>query len=333
MPSTVVVTGASGFIGKHITKALLDGGYRVRATVRSDAKAAETRAAVGTDGDRGERLEFVHLDLMSDEGWDTALVGTDALLHTASPFPLQQPKNPDELIRPAVDGTLRALTAATANGVGRVVLTSSCVAIYNDELRPGETVYDETNWTPVDSPIATPYDLSKTLAERAAWEYVSTTDTAMSFSTVNPGVVLGAPLDDRYGTSLQLVERLLAGTDPMLPRVHMPIVDVLDVARLHVLSLQNDAANGERFAATSGALWFTEMAEIIKDEFPDSKVKTRQAPDFMVRALALVMKELKTVTSRLGHTAEVSGAKAERTFGIELLPPRDAVVNAARAIR
>ncbi|MEM9654262.1 MAG: aldehyde reductase [Actinomycetota bacterium] len=329
MSQTVVVTGASGFIGKHIVKALLDGGYTVRGSVRSDAKAEETREAVGPDG--LDRLSFVHLDLNSDDGWEEALVGADALMHTASPFPLDSPSDPEEIIRPAVDGTLRAMRAAAKAGVERVVLTSSCVAIYSDQLAPGQNAFDETNWSPGDTGSA--YDRSKTLAEQAAWDFVRDEAPQIKLSTVNPGVVLGVPLDKNFGTSLSLVERLLDGQDPMLPEIHMPMVDVSDVAAMHVVSLENQDAVGERFAAAAGAMWFQEMAQTLNDNIDGSKAKTRVAPRWMLTIMARFMSDLRTVVPRLGKIGLVSGAKAERVLGIQFTAPKDSLLASARYLQ
>ncbi len=325
---TVVVTGASGYIGKHIVKELLDHGYHVRGSVRSEAKADETRAAVGPD--HLDRLTFVTLDLTSDEGWDAALDGADALLHTASPFPLATPKDPDEIIRPAVDGTLRALRAAKAAGVSRVVVTSSCVAIYNDELRPGQEMLDETNWSPTGVDSTSAYDDSKTLAERAAWDFVETEAPEITLSTVNPGVVWGPPLDDNFGTSLSLVERLLTGQDPMLPDVSFPVVHVRDVAAIHRLSLETDDAAGQRFPAAAGAMTMVEMARTLNAEIPESKAKTRTAPSFLVRLMARFNSEMKTIAPRLGRSGNVSGRNAEQRLGITFTGARETLLESAR---
>lgn len=330
MTKTVVVTGASGFIGKHITKELLDNGYRVVATVRSDGKADETRAAVGSD--RLDSLSFAFVDLLSDDGWDGALRGADALVHSASPFPLGSPKDPDELIRPAVDGTRRALRAARAAGVNRVVSTSSCVAIYNDTLRADQTILDETNWSPTGQPFTTAYDDSKTLAERTAWDYVETEAPDMELATVNPGVVLGAPLDTSYGASLAIVERLLDGRDPMLPDLSLPVVDVADVARMHRLALEVDAAVGQRFPATSGPLTMIEMAHVLNANIPGSRAKTRQAPSWLIKAMALFNADMKSVAPRLGSSGAVSGSNAESRLGIDFIPPKEALLTSARFI-
>jgi dihydroflavonol-4-reductase len=325
---TIVVTGASGYIGKHVVKELLDHGYTVRGTVRSESKANETRTAVGPEN--LDRLEFVELDLTSDEGWDAALAGADGLAHTASPFPLATPKDPQEIIRPAVDGTLRALKAARSAGVRRVVVTSSCVAIYNDTLRADQSVLDETNWSPTGEPFTSAYDDSKTLAERAAWEFVESEAPEIALSTVNPGVVWGTPLDDNYGTSLGLVERLLTGQDPMLPDVSFPVVDVRDVAAMHRLALEIDDAVGQRFPAAAGALTMIEMAETLNAAVPSSKAKTRQAPSWMVRLMAKVNSEMKTITPRLGRSGDVSGRNAEKILGITFTPPTETLLESAR---
>ena len=236
---TVLLTGASGYIAKHIAVQLLNAGYAVRASLRNLNRADEVRAAVlpHVTGAVGDRLTFVALDLEQDAGWAEALKGVDALMHTASPFPLAQPKDPQDLIRPAVQGALRALKAAQAAGVTRVILTSSVVAVMGDPLTTGKTTYDEADWTRSDDPQATPYALSKTLAERAAWDYVRDHAPQMQLTTINPGLVIGPPLDKHFGSSVSVVERFLNAKDPMLPRFGLPTVDVRDVALAHVRAL------------------------------------------------------------------------------------------------
>ena len=220
----VVVTGASGFIAKHIVLQLLNLGYSVRATVRSPSREAELRAAMSLHTDAGTTVEkllsFALLDLEQDQGWDAALAGADALIHTASPFPLVQPKNEDDVVRPAVDGTLRALRAAKRANVSRIVLTSSGLAVLlakpNGKLR-----LDESDWSSPDDPRATPYAKSKILAEKAAWNFVEA-EPAIELTVINPGFVIGAPLDRSFGTSLRVIQRLLESKDPMLPRFRLP---------------------------------------------------------------------------------------------------------------
>ena len=322
---TVLLTGASGYIGKHIALQLLNQGYSVRASVRSLSKSDEVRGAVlphlidKTKLD--SRLTFVELDLEKDAGWDAALKGVDVLMHTASPFPIASPKDENELIRPAVDGTLRALKAAQNAGVHRVILTSSMAAIYGCDLPAGKSEYDETLWTDVSHPIGrVPYTKSKTLAEKAAWDYVKNSAPKIELTTINPVLVLGAPLDKNFGSSISAVERILKGKDPMLPDIRFAIVDVKDVALMHVAAITNDATKGERLLASSETYSFVQIAKVLKSIYPKSKVKTAQAPSLLIKFLSLFDGEIKAVTPLLGKPMAISGAKAKRVLGISFIP-------------
>jgi dihydroflavonol-4-reductase len=322
---TVLLTGASGYIGKHIALQLLNQGYSVRASVRSLSKSDEVRGAVlphlidKTKLD--SRLTFVELDLEKDAGWDAALKGVDVLMHTASPFPIASPKDENELIRPAVDGTLRALKAAHNAGVHRVILTSSMAAIYGCNLPAGKTEYDETLWTDVSHPIGrVPYTKSKTLAEKAAWDYVKNSAPKIALTTINPVLVLGAPLDKNFGSSISVVERILKGKDPMLPDIRFAIVDVKDVALMHVAAITNDATKGERLLASSETYSFVQIAKVLKSIYPKGKVKTTQAPSPLIKFLSLFDAEIKAVLPLLGKPMAISGAKAKRVLGISFIP-------------
>ena len=235
MAETVLLTGVSGFIAKHVALKLLNAGYNVRGTVRRLDRAAEIKAALQPYlSENAGQLSLVQADLESDAGWAEAMSGITAPVHTASPFPIAQPKDPAVVIRPAVEGTERVLKAAAAAGVTRVVLTSSTVAILNEAK--ADTLQDEADWCDVHLPSTTPYAKSKTLAERAAWEVAKA--RGLKLTTINPGLVLGPPLDEHYGSSLGLIERFLKGKDPMLPALGFPIVDVRDVAEMHLRALQ-----------------------------------------------------------------------------------------------
>ena len=321
----VLLTGASGYIGKHIALQLLNQGYSVRASVRSLSKSDEVRGAVlphlidKTKLD--SRLTFVELDLEKDAGWDAALKGVDVLMHTASPFPIASPKDENELIRPAVDGTLRALKAAHNAGVHRVILTSSMAAVYGCDLPAGKSEYDETLWTDVSHPIGrVPYTKSKTLAEKAAWDYVKNSAPKIELTTINPVLVLGAPLDKNFGSSISVVERILKGKDPMLPDIRFAIVDVKDVALMHVAAITNDATKGERLLASSETYSFVQIAKVLKSIYPKSKVKTAQAPSLLIKFLSLFDGEIKAVLPLLGKPMAISGAKAKRVLGISFIP-------------
>ncbi len=323
----VFLTGASGFIAKHVLRELLEKGYGVRASVRSDTRRAELEALFPDAG-----LEFAFLDLNKDEGWVDAMQGCDVLMHTASPFPLDEPKDPQELIRPAVDGTLRAMNAAKAAGIRRVVLTSSCAAIYKDSHKTKDAPSDERHWTTPDDPSVSAYEASKTLAERAAWDFVRD-NPDMALTTINPGAVFGPPMDARYGTSLEIVERMVKGGDPVAPPMELPIVDVRDVAMMHVAAIDLEAAKGERFAASAEALRFVDLAKILRAWDPSLKTATREAPAWLIRVMALFMADLKPVLANMGRNLSVTGAKAEQTFGFTFIPAKDAFIASAEAIQ
>ena len=322
---TVLLTGASGYIGKHITLQLLNQGYQVRASVRKLSKSSEVIEAVtphlldSTNLD--SRLTFIELDLEKDAGWSDALNGVDVLMHTASPFPIASPKDENELIRPAVDGTLRALKAAKTAGVERVILTSSNAAVYGCDLPTGVTAYDESMWTDVTHPIGrVAYTKSKTLAEKAAWDFIKGNAPKISLTTINPVLVLGAPLDKNFGSSISVVERILQGKDPMLPDLRFPIVDVRDVAKMHVDAIKTDSTKGERILASSETRSFVEIAKLLKSSYPKSKVKTMKAPSFLIKFLSIFDGEIKAVLPLLGKPMITSGEKAKRLLGIKFIP-------------
>lgn len=330
----VLLTGASGYIGKHITLQLLNEGYEVRASVRNLSKATEVKNAVlphlKDQANIDSRLTFVELDLEKDAGWNEALKDIDVLMHTASPFPIASPKDENDLIQPAVEGTLRALRAAKAAGVKRIILTSSVAAVYGCDLPANKKEFDETMWTDVNHPIGkVAYTKSKTLAEKAAWDFVKNEDPELQLTTINPGLVLGAPLDDNFGSSISLIERTFKGQDPLLPDLQFGIVDVKDVAAMHVLSIKNEKSVGERILATSQTLSFVDFAKILKVAYPKSKVKTGKAPTLLIKFLSNFDGEIKAILPLLGRDMQVSNSKAISIFGIHFIPAEDSVKDSA----
>ncbi len=327
-PKTVLITGIGGFIAKRLAADLLAAGHVVTGSLRDPDRAGEVRGALAArlGADPGERLRFVTLDLTADAGWTAAAAGADVMMHTASPFPLVQPRDPETLARPAVDGTLRALRAARDAGVGRVILTSSLVAVMY--TGGGSGVRGPGDWTDPEGPGANPYDRSKTLAERAAWDFAAA-HPAIALTTVNPGLVAGRPIDARHGTSLDLIDRFLAGRDPALPNFGVPVVDVGDVAALHVAAMGRPETAGKRLLAAEAFLTVPEMARMLAAAYPDRRIATRVAPNWAVRLLSRVDPTLRTVVPNLGLRLEIDTSETRALTGIAFRPAADAILDSA----
>jgi nucleoside-diphosphate-sugar epimerase len=316
--STVLVTGGSGFIGSHCILQLLEAGHEVRTTVRDLAREPEVRAMLKAGGAApGARLSFFAADLMSDKGWPEAVKGCDYVLHVASPFPSGIPKHEDDLIVPARDGALRLLRAARDAGVRRVVLTSSFAAIGYGQ-KPPKAPFDETNWTNLEGRDLTAYTKSKTIAERAAWDFVAKEGNGLELAVVNPVGVLGPVLGTDYSTSILIVKRMMDGTMPGCPKLGFGLVDVRDVADLHLRAMTDPAAKGERFLAISGDyVWMRDIARVLKERIgaAAASVPTRQLPNWLVRLAALRITELKILLPELGKEKHATGEKAMRVLG------------------
>ncbi|MCC0006889.1 MAG: aldehyde reductase [Hyphomicrobiaceae bacterium] len=336
MTDTVLVTGATGFIAKHCIAELLRNGYRVRGTVRDPVRSAENvKRAVARAGVEASGIEIVAADLLKDEGWAAAAQGCRYMLHVASPFPITQPNSREELIAPARGGALRALTAATKAGIERVVLTSSTVAVMYGSGLPHGHIYTESDWTDTSRTDITPYIASKTLAEKATWDYVAKTQNAPELVVVNPGFVQGPALDPDLSTSLEVLQLMGKGAYPAAPRVEFPVVDVRDVAAIHVKAMTHPAAAGERFLATEGSASLFGIGRCIADELPDlkGKVPKFEMPDLMVRALAVFDKRLRSVLPELGVVRRCDNTKARTVLGHTFRPPEEAIAAAARSLR
>jgi nucleoside-diphosphate-sugar epimerase len=329
---TVLVTGGSGFLGGWCVIELLQRGYAVRTTVRDLAREPQVRAAVGSRVDPGDRLTVLAADLMRDEGWPEAVAGCDYVLHVASPFPPKQPKDPDDLIVPARDGTLRVLRAALDAGVKRVVVTSSVAAIRLSD--PGAArPLNEEDWTDPDAPGLTPYVRSKTIAERAAWDLVRERGEEGKLAVVNPGAIIGPALNDDHSYSLQTVQRLLDGA-PGVPKLGFSLVDVRDVADLEIKAMTAPEAGGERFIAATQFLWMADIGVVLRERLGEraSKVPTRTLPNFLVRTMAIFDPGIRSVVSGLGKRSELSSEKARGTLGWTPRPVEDSIAETAETM-
>src|SRR5579863_1749459 len=331
----VLVTGGSGFIGSHCILQLLAAGHQVRTTVRSLKREADVRAMLRIGGaEPGERLSFIAADLEKDEGWPQAVAGCDYVLHVASPLPPSVPKNEDELIVPAREGTLRVLRASRDAGVKRVVMTSSFAAIgYGHKER--KEPFTEADWTDPNGADVMPYTKSKTLAERAAWDFIAREGAGLELAAVNPVGVFGPVLGPDYATSILLVQRMMDGSVPGLPRMSFGVADVRDVADLHLRAMTDPAAKGERFLAIAGDfMWIVEIAKVLRERMGAAakRVPKRELPDWFVRMFAMVNPEVRQILPELGKHKNATNAKAQRVLGWSPRPVEEAVVATAESL-
>jgi len=294
MTQRVLVTGISGYVGQHVAAQLLNHGYEVVGTVRSLSKSAAPKAALAAVAPV-DKLSFVEADLLSDSGWDEAMSGCEYVMHVASPFFVAVPKDESVLIKPAVEGTQRVLTAAKKAGVKRVVLTSSIVAV-TAGLPTGR--YGTDSWSNLNANIGA-YAKSKTLAEKAAWEFVK--DGSMELVTINPGFILGPPLGAAGdGQSVSMVSDFISGKFPMIPDIAMGMIDVRDVARLHLAALESPDAAGKRFiAASDEPITMAHLSSVLR-RAGFSKAPSRKAPNFAIKLMALFDREVKGLAPQLG---------------------------------
>jgi dihydroflavonol-4-reductase len=329
---TVLVSGGSGFLGGWCLVELLRRGYRVRTTVRDLAKEPEVRARVESQVDAGDRLSFFAADLGDDSGWAQAVDGCDYVLHVASPFPSGQPKDPDELIVPAREGTLRVLGASLDAGVERVVVTSSIAAVRGGVTEAAAPLTEE-DWTDGDNTELTPYTRSKTIAERAAWDLARERDATGRLAVVNPGAILGPALGGEQSTSLQIVERLLKGM-PGTPRIGFSIVDVRDVADLQIRAMTAPAAGGERLIAVARFQWMSDVAAVLRERLGPAatKVPKRSLPDFVVRTMGIFDPGVRSIAGQLGERVEVSSEKAQTLLGWSPRPVEETIVDCGRSL-
>jgi dihydroflavonol-4-reductase len=315
---TVLVTGGSGFIGAHTILQLLAAGYRVRTTVRRPDRSKDVLAMLRQGGARmAEDVAFFTADLESDAGWREAVQGCDYVLHVASPLPLEVPRDENDLIVPAREGTLRVLRAARHAGVKRVVTTSSFAAIgYGHAAR--SKPFDESDWTNVDGADVQPYVKSKALAERAAWDFMAREGGKLELAVVNPVAVFGPVLGADYSNSIGIIKMLMDGLMPAAPKIYFGLVDVRDVADLHLRAMTSPAAKGERFLAVAGeTMSLHQIASVLRSRLGAAAARAPrfEAPNWLVRLAALGIPQLRDALPQLGRIRPSSNRKAIEMLG------------------
>ena len=334
MNKKVLLTGISGYIGNHCAVELLKNGYSVRGSVRSLSKSEKVIEAIKKEVDPKDNLEFCELDLLSDDGWDNAVKGCEFVMHVASPFINIEPKDENKYIRPAVDGTIRALNAAKKAGIKRVVLTSSMVSMLGSADKSIKV--DSETWTNVEAKNVSAYAKSKTLAEQAAWDFIHAQqdDTPkMELAVVNPGPVFGPSLSgDLTGASMGMFKQMMLGKMPMIPQASINMSDVRDIAKIHVLALENEKADGKRFIVTTEEPYaFQQVAKILKSNGYD-KVSTKLAPNFLLKFLGNIDREAKSMRSFIGKTYDGDVSTTMETFDWKPISFEKTVLDTAKSI-
>ncbi len=330
MAGYVLVTGGSGYIAGFLIRQLIANGWTVNTTVRSLKREDEVRGWLQVDN---SKLRFFAADLENDAGWAEAMAGCSHVAHVASPFPLDVPRHADDLVIPAREGALRALRFAKRAGVGRFVLTSSMAAIAYGHSH-GRQLYNESDWTNLANPGVMPYPRSKTVAERAARDWVAAEGGAMEFASVNPAAVFGPLLSDDLSTSIELVKQLLEGKVPMCPDIGFGIIDVRDVADLHYRALTAPGIRDERYVCSGPFLKMIDVANILTANLGDKakKVPTRRMPDWLLKLFALFRPELKQLVAELGNVRGGDSNHAMTALGWTMRTPEDAILATANSL-
>ena len=304
----VLVTGASGFIGLHCIAQLLQAGYQVRGSLRSRARESEIRNALSKVVNTENRLEICELDLLKDDGWDEAVSGCDYVMHVASPLLDREPKDQDEIIRPAHEGLMRAIKSSVRNKVKRFVMTSSFSAIGYGHVKD---VFDESHWTDTTQKIGA-YNKSKAIAEKAMWDYLDSLkdEEKIEAVAINPTLVIGASLSDDVGTSNIFLQKMLDGSYPVVPKVHFGYVTVKDTAKAHVAAMTHPHASGKRFILAERCMWLYEVNKILR-KHGYKKAPIRQAPNLLMKFLALFNNEASAIAGFVGKTKFTNSENAK----------------------
>jgi len=329
----VLLTGISGFVGSHTAIQLLERGYSVTGTLRDIKRATSVKEIIGKHTGI-ENLTLAQADLQDETTWNTLTKGVDYIQHIASPFPRELPKNENDLIIPAREGALTILRAASANGVKRVVLTSSSGAImYGKPKHKRNATFDETHWTDITNiKDTTPYFRSKTIAEKAAWDFIEQDESGLELTTVCPGAILGPVLEDDFGTSANIVIKIMDGSSPALPNIGFDMVDVRSIANLLIRAMELPQAANQRYVGSAGYMKFKDVAQILKSAYPARKIPTSVLPDFFVRLFSNFDQSLKPILIDLNMQRMVDSTKARQELGWDPLSNEEAVLSCATSL-
>lgn len=329
----ILLTGVTGYLGSHTAIKLLNQGYQVKGTLRDKKKEQHIRDVIAEHSNKTENLSFHQIDLLdSIEDWKKAIEGTDAIIHIASPFPTSLPKNENDLIIPAKKGTLNILQSATELGVPKVVMTSSSGAVVYGNKKNG--TFSENDWTKVENRNdTTPYFRSKTIAEQEAWDFVKNTPNAPELVTILPGAILGPIIDKNdFGTSANLVKKMLDGSMPAMPKIGFGTVDVRSVADAHIKALENPNANGNRYLCANGYLTFKDIADILRNDYPNKKIPSKELPDFLVKLFSLFDKETKPILNDLNSKRLLDTSKILKDLDWKPISLQQSVKDTAKSL-
>ena len=338
---TVLVTGGSGFIASHCIIKLTAAGYKVRSTVRDLSRTNKLNQVISDglqqyEGQSELAIDWKVANLTEEDGWREAMEGCDYVLHVASPVMMENPKDENELITPALEGTKNVLKAASEAGVKRVVVTSSVAAILygRDEEIDENFSFNEDHWTDVNHKHTSAYAKSKTYAEKAAWEFIENDSSGMELSVVNPAMVFGPVLEEDYGTSVGVILELMSGKYPVVPNMDMGVVDVRDVADLQLLAMTHPQAAGKRFVCSESNMLMKEQTDYLRETFPEfkNKIPYRQAPNWLLKLFAFVRPPLKMIAPELGKNRRLDSSRARQLLGWKPRPAREAIKAAAESL-
>ena len=311
----VLVTGSTGFIGLHCIHQLIEKGYSVSGTLRSKSREEEVRSSLKKANLSDANLSLYECDLMSDDGWEKAIDGCDYVLHIASPFINGLPDHEDDLIKPALTGTQRILKLSAKNPqIKKIIITSSFAAV--GDTFNGQTVFNESDWSDPNNNKISAYNKSKTLAEKSAWDFMES-NPSFKLTVINPVGVIGPMLSDDIGTSNLFVKKILDGSTPGNPGLHIGFVDVRDVARAHVDSIKNEKSDNKRIILSKDEIWVSELSEILRNL--GYKAPKRNIPKWLISVLSLFDKQLGGLIPMIGKVRNIEGSIFSEVFDWELI--------------